>query len=301
MKKNDLTLVIMAAGMGSRFGVLKQIEPGGPNNEFLIDYSIYDAIKCGFSKVVFVIKEENYDIFKSTIGKRLEDKIKVCYAFQKMDDLPIGYDIPKERVKPLGTAQAIYAARSFVDGDFVVINSDDFYGREAYLEAYNFFLNNKIDYCNIAYKVGNTMTLNGSVKRGVIYEEDGYLMNLIESKIEKQDDKIKATPLDGRESFIIDEETLVSMNMLGFRKNIFEYIEKEFPKFLDSHKEDILTCEFLIPDVLYKAKEEGFASVKVIKTDAKWHGVTYKEDKIDVVNSIKQMIKDGIYPDKLWS
>lgn len=302
--KDELTLVIMAAGMGSRFGGLKQIEPMGPNGEFLIDYAIYDAIKAGFTKVVFVIKEENFDIFKKTIGRRLEDKIEVCYAFQKMDDLPLGYEVPRERIKPLGTAQAIYAARNYVNGSFAVINSDDFYGREAYQVMSEFlkkdFNDQQEHYCNVCYEVKNTITSNGSVKRGVVSVKDGYLTSLLESKIEMVDGKIVASPLDGSEKFTLAPDTLVSMNMLGFSHSIFDYIEREFPKFLDSHQTDILNAEFLIPDVLAKAIDTGFALVHVIKTTAVWHGVTYKEDKEDVQAALKELVEEGVYPESLW-
>ena len=302
--KDELTLVIMAAGMGSRFGGLKQIEPMGPNGEFLIDYAIYDAIKAGFTKVVFVIKEENFDIFKKTIGRRLEDKIQVCYAFQKMDDLPLGYEVPRERIKPLGTAQAIYAARNYVNGSFAVINSDDFYGREAYQVMSEFlkkdFNDQQEHYCNVCYEVKNTITSNGSVKRGVVSVKDGYLTSLLESKIEMVDGKIVASPLDGSEKFTLAPDTFVSMNMLGFSHSIFDYIEREFPKFLDSHQTDILNAEFLIPDVLAKAIDTGFALVHVIKTSAVWHGVTYKEDKEDVQAALKKLVEEGVYPESLW-
>ncbi len=302
--KDDLTLVVMAAGMGSRFGGLKQIEPIGPNGEFLIDYSIYDAILCGFKKIVFVIKKENYDIFKDTIGKRCEGKIEVCYAFQSLDDLPEGYTIPSERVKPLGTAQAIYAARNLVDGNFVVINSDDFYGREAFRDVCKFFReqakSSKRLFCNVCYQVANTMSLNGSVKRGVIVENDGYLSDLIESKIEYVDGKIMATPLLGGDSFEISSDTLVSTNFLGFTKDIFDYIEKKFPIFLDENQDNLLDCEFLIPSVMANAIADGFASVLVVPTKAVWHGVTYREDKEDVVLAINDLILKGVYPKDLW-
>ncbi len=300
----DLTLVIMAAGMGSRFGGLKQIEPMGPNGEFLIDYSIYDAIKCGFKKIVFVIKKENYEIFKETVGKRCEGKIKVDYAFQTLEDIPKGYSIPSDRVKPLGTAQAIYAARDLVDGCFAVINSDDFYGREAYSLMSEFLRNIKDDgkkhFCNVCYQVGKTMTENGSVKRGVVKSNNGYLTNLVESAISLENGDIVARPLDGSEEFKISSTTLVSMNMLGFSKDIFDYIEKLFPLFLEKNKDNLTSCEFLIPDVMASAIEEGYADVKVIPTKAVWHGVTYKEDTQEVKEAILKMISEKEYPNKLW-
>ena len=298
----DLTLLIMAAGMGSRFGGLKQIEPMGPNGEFLIDYSIYDAINAGFNKVVFIIKEENYDIFKETIGKRVEDKINTEYVFQDMNDLPEGYTKPEERVKPWGTAHAILCAKDNIHEPFVIINADDFYGKDAYKVASNFLKSVKEgnNYCLVGYKVANTLTENGAVKRGICKLENGNLTELIESNVEKIDGKIIARPLDGREPFFFFFFTYVSMNMLCFIPSIFKYIEERFPKFLEDHKDDILKAEYLIPDLLERLTLEGVTETKVLPTDAKWEGVTYKEDKEEVVKSIKKLVLKGEYPNKLW-
>ena len=299
----DLTLVIMAAGMGSRFGGLKQIEPFGPNDEFIIDYSVYDAKRAGFTKIVFIIKEENYKIFKDTIGKRVEDKIPTYYAFQKMTDIPSGVTLPEERVKPLGTGQAILSVKDLVDGPFAVINSDDFYGFDAYLKAKEFFEENKDEnvYANIAYQVKNTLTENGSVKRGVCKEENGFLKTLIESKVEKINGQIVAEPLDGREKFIIDGNDPVSMNMFCFYKSIFKYLEEGFIDFFKENKDDLLTCEYLLPDIIEKEMKKGNIKVKVIKTKANWYGVTYKEDKEKVVKEIKSLVDNNIYPNNLWN
>lgn len=298
-----MTLLIMAAGMGSRFGGLKQIEPMGPNDEFLIDYSVYDAIKAGFNKVVFIIKEENFELFKETIGKRVEDKIKTEYVFQDINDLPDGYTKPIEREKPWGTAHAILCAKDKINEPFAIINADDFYGRDAYYVMSNFLKNVKEDnnYCLIGYKVINTLTENGAVKRGVCSLEGDYLTELIESNVVNENGIIKATPLDGRESFTITPDTCVSMNMLGFTPSIFKYIEDNFPIFLENNKDNILKCEYLIPDVLEKSTLEGVSKTVVLPTTAKWEGVTYKEDKETVVNSIKTLIENGEYPKKLWS
>ena len=253
---NDLTLLILAAGMGSRFGGLKQIEPVGPNNEFIIDYSIYDAIKAGFTKVVFIIKEENYDIFRETIGKRIEEKIKV---------------------------------------EFVVINSDDFYGREAYYTISNYLKSSKDTYALVGYKVKNTLTQYGAVKRGICKLNGEYLSDLIESNIIKENNEIIATPLNGTKSFKIEDDTLVSMNMLGFLPNIFDYLEEDLIKFLQTTK-DLETCEYLIPDVLSKIE----IKTKVLTTNARWIGVTYKEDKEQVVESLKELIKNKEFKNNLW-
>ncbi len=301
MEEKNLTLLIMAAGMGSRFGGLKQIEPFGPNGEFIIDYSIYDAIKAGFNKVVFIIKEENYDIFRETVGKRIEDKIKVEYAFQKLEDIPDGYVLPSTRVKPLGTGQAILSSKNVINENFAVINSDDFYGRDAFMVAANFLRNNDDNnYGLVGYKVINTLTENGSVKRGVCEEENGYLTKIVESSIIKENGVITASPLDGRDSFTMDSNELVSMNMLLFTKTIYPYLEKKFVEFLDKNKDDLEKCEFLIPDVLQDAIDENYAKVSVLSTTAKWEGVTYKEDKEGVVSAINKLIEDVIYPQDLW-
>lgn len=302
MKNNELTLLIMAAGMGSRYGGLKQIEPIGPNNEFLIDYSIYDAIKAGFNKVVFIIKEENYDIFRETIGKRVEDKIKTEYVFQNIHSLPKGYKVPNGREKPWGTAHAILCARDNIHGPFTIINADDFYGTDAYFVASNFLKNVKEEnnYCIVGYKVKNTLTENGAVKRGVCNVENGNLTELIESNVERINGKIIAKPLDGRDYFEVDEDTYVSMNMLCFTPSIFNHIESRFNEFLDNNKNNILQCEYLIPDLLEKLTLEGISITKVVKTIAKWEGITYTEDKERVVKFIKELIDEGKYPYKLW-
>lgn len=298
----EKTLLIMAAGMGSRFGGLKQIEPVGPNGEFIIDYSIYDAVKAGFTKVVFVIKKENFDVFKETVGNRVSKHIKVEYAFQDMDDLPDGFVRPEGREKPWGTSHAIYAAKDLVHDNFAIINSDDFYGRDAYYVVSK-FLDEKYDfntYCVVGYRLGNTLSDNGSVKRGVCHEEDGYLNRLIESKVERVEGGILASPLDGSDSFPVFEDTLVSMNMLGFNISIFDYIKENFPKYLEAHMDNILKCEYLIPDTVADAMQKGFCKVKLLSTTAKWQGITYREDKQLVIDEINSLIEAGVYPSKLW-
>lgn len=300
-----MTLVIMAAGMGSRFGGLKQVEPVGPNGEFILDYSIYDAIKAGYNKVVFIIKEENYDLFRETIGKRIEKKIKVEYAFQKIDDVPSDVIVPKDRVKPWGTSHAILSAKKYVNESFTVINADDFYGYEPFKIIKDFFDNNHDEnlYAMIGYNVKNTMTLNGAVKRGICYKnENNMLTKLIESSIEKKDGNIIATPLeDCNKPFMVEENTLVSMNFFGFRTSIFNYLEDEMTEFFKIHKNDLDSCEFLIPTSVFKRISEGKISVKVLDTKEKWYGVTYKEDKKDLVNAINKMIEDKKYPKNLWN
>lgn len=300
-----MTLVILAAGMGSRFGGLKQIEPIDEYGHFIIDYSIYDAIREGFTKVVFIIKRENYDIFRETIGKRIEKKIEVEYVFQEIDNLPEGYSVPEGRIKPWGTAHAILCAKDKVDENFAIINADDFYGRDAYHVISKFMKNNNthdniLRYAMAGYKVKNTLTENGSVKRGVCEEENGYLTNIIECKVEKVDSEIIATPLEGGNSFKVLEDAPVSMNMFAFTKDIFKYLEEGFPLFLDKHKEDINTCEYLIPSVVFEEIENKIATVEVLKTNAIWQGITYKEDKEKVVKEIKKLVDNNEYPKDLW-
>ena len=221
-----MTLVIMAAGMGSRFGGLKQIEPVGPNGEFIIDYSIYDAIKAGFTKVVFIIKEENYQDFVDTVGARISGKVDVEYVFQKIEDIPSGFSVPDNRVKPWGTAQALYAVRDVIDGPFAVISADDFYGREPYrllLESMK-----KGEYSAIGYKIGNTLTSNGSVKRGVCFSENDYLTKIIESKVKYDGKKIIGEPLSGGKIYEMSSDQSVSMLMFGLQPSLFDYIKMNY-------------------------------------------------------------------------
>ena len=301
----DITLVILAAGMGSRFGGLKQIEPLGPNGEFIIDYSVYDAIKAGFNKIIFLIKEENYEVFKETIGKRVEPHIKVEYCFQKNDNLPAGYTVPKDRVKPLGTAHAVLCCKEKVHEPFIIINADDFYGRDAFEKGAEFLKNLKdtipYPYGMIAYHVKNTITENGAVKRGVCEVDGDQLLKITESQVERVDGKIIATPLNGTPSFEVGEDATVSMNMLLFTPSIFKYIEDHFAEFLDANKDNIDKCEYLIPDILFSAIRDNYATAKVIKTTATWYGVTYKEDANSVREALKKLVEEKEYPNKLWN
>ena len=302
--KKDITLVILAAGMGSRFGGLKQIEPMGPNGEFIIDYSVYDAIKAGFNKIVFLIKRENYDLFKETIGARVEPYIKTEYAFQELNNLPLGYTLPSDRVKPLGSAHAVLCCKEKVHENFAMINSDDFYGRDAFIKAYEYL--SKVDessseYGMIGYKVANTLTENGSVKRGVCnVDNNGYLTNLTESKVERVNNEIIASPLDGSKAFTVKDDDTVSMNFLLFTPSIFNYIEEGFPEFFDNNKDNLLTAEYLIPDVLSNLIKNNKASTKVIPTSANWYGVTYKEDAPGVKRAIQNLVDNHEYNDNLW-
>ncbi len=293
--EKDITLLILAAGMGSRFGGLKQIEPLGPNDEFIIDYSIYDAKEAGFNKVVFIIKEENYEIFKKTIGLRVEPFIKVDYVFQKNEINP------NDRKKPFGTAHAILCAKEKINEPFMMINADDFYGKDAFLKGADFLKNIKNDDTSlgfVGYNVDNTLTENGAVKRGVCKLENGYLKKLIESSIEKIDDRIIAKPVDGSNEMKLFKSDIVSMNMFLLSPVIFKLLESEFKKF--SNTADLINSEFLITDVIYKGIKENLISLKVIETSSTWYGVTYKEDTDYVKESLKKLVDNKVYKNKLW-
>lgn len=303
--KKDMTLVILAAGMGSRFGGLKQIEKVGPSGEFILDYSIYDAIEAGFNKVVFIIKEENYEIFKETVGKRIEKNIQVEYVFQKIQDIPKGYTIPQSRIKPWGTAHALLEAKSKVNENFAIINADDFYGKDAFKVVGEFLQNQDpkapiAPFAVVGYEVAKTLTENGSVKRGVCEMKDNYLTKLTESLIVKVNGTIKATPLDGENTIDLTDNQLVSMNLLGFTPKIFDYLEEGILDFFKENKNNLSSCEYYIPDAVYKCIEKNIATVKVLHTTAKWYGITYREDKEELVNAIKKMVEEKKYPQNLW-
>ncbi|MCR5741818.1 MAG: nucleotidyltransferase [Gammaproteobacteria bacterium] len=301
-----MDLLILAAGMGSRFGGLKQAEPMDEYGNFIIDYSIYDAIKAGFDRIVFIIKEENYDLFKSTVGKRIESKIKVEYAFQSLSLVPEGIILPKDRVKPLGTAQAILSAKDIIDDKFLMINSDDFYGYDAFKVAHDYLaslkVNSKAKYANIAFNVKNTLSETGSVKRGILlFDENNKLKSLVESNVRREGSVIYASPLeDENREEAIDENTLVSMNMFAFTKDIMEYLDDKFLPFFKENMDNLKKCEYLIPTVVSDLINEGKVSCDVLSTSSVWYGVTYKEDKEGVVKSIKKLVDDKNYPEGVW-
>ena len=292
-----MTLLILAAGMGSRFGGLKQMEPFGPNDEFIIDYSVYDAKKAGFTKVVFVIKEEMYEDFKNTIGSRVEGHVDVEYVFQKLEDIPV--DTKFDRIKPWGTGHAILVAKDVIDENFAIINADDFYGRNAFVKAYEFLkTHSDNEFGMVGYRAVNTITENGSVKRGVCNVVDGKLASIEESSIERQGDVIHCESLIDGHEYDIELNHLVSMNMLLFTPKIFEYLEQDFVEFFDNLK-DTEKGEFLIPDVLDKHIKNNDITVDVIETDSVWYGVTYKEDKQSVMDAINDMIENKEYNSNL--
>ncbi len=299
-----MTLVILAAGMGSRYGGLKQLDPISDYGEFIIDFSVFDAIRSGFDKVVFVIKEENLEEFRSTIGRRFENKITVEYAFQGLTDLPRGYSVPEGRVKPWGTAQALLAARHIVKEPFAVINADDFYGKSAYQLIASHFSKNKKDttpeYCMVGYVLENTLTENGTVSRGICEVKDGYLMDVTErTSIRRAGDV--AIYEENQSETAIPLDSIASMNCWGFTPDIFEGVEEGFKAFLsklDSNANP-LKCEYYLPFAVRELMEAGKCKVKVYASEDAWYGVTYHEDKKKVKASIGQMKKDGTYPEKL--
>lgn len=298
------TLVVMAAGMGSRFGGLKQIEPVGPNGEFIIDYSVYDAKRAGFNKVVFVIKKETLKVFKETIGKRLEGKINVEYAFQELEDVPSSKKyIAEKRNKPWGTAQAVLCARNLVEGDFVVINADDFYGDDAYLKAAEFLDSSKDEneYASINFPYNMTSSKFGSVKRAVCYPKEGNIEKLIESKITTMNEYALCEPLMGGESFKIELDHPVAVNMFAFKHKFFQYLEEFFNNYFNNSDEFILDNEVFLPELIKEKLDSKEIILQNIVSDSIWLGMTYREDLEVLKENIKKLIEKGEYPEKLWN
>ena len=300
-------LVIMAAGMGSRYGGLKQIDPVDREGHIIMDFSIYDAKRAGFEKVVFIIKKENEADFKEAVGKRIEKVMEAAYVFQELENIPEGFEIPEGRVKPWGTAHAVLSAISEIDGPFAVINADDYYGRHAFQTIYDYLTthedNDKYRYTMVGYRLKNTVTDNGHVARGVCgLNADNELVSVTErTRIEKRDGGIAYSEDDGATWNAIDGDTLVSMNMWGFTRSILDEIQAGFPAFLEKGlKENPMKCEYFLPAVVSSLLEEGCAAVKVLESEDKWYGVTYKEDKPVVVAAVQSLKDEGLYPQKLW-
>ena len=293
-------LVVMAAGMGSRYGGLKQIDPVGPNGQIIMNYSIYDAWKAGFRRVVFIIKEELLDAFRERIGNAAEKLMQVDYVFQSFDNIPAGCSIPADRVKPLGTGHAVYCIRGTVVGEpFAVINADDFYGAQAFQCMYDYLASAKDDekyrYCMVGYRVENTLTENGTVSRGVCEaDENGYLVNIIErTAISRNADGVISDPVAGE----IAEGTLVSMNMWGFTPSFLDELEAGMTKFMQEElPNNPLKGEYYLPFAVDNLIKNGKATAQVLQTSAQWYGVTYQEDKPVVVEALRRMTEDGLYP-----
>ncbi|WP_251614126.1 sugar phosphate nucleotidyltransferase [Senimuribacter intestinalis] len=304
---NKPVLVIMAAGMGSRYGGLKQIDPISDRGEIILDFSLYDAMMAGFEKVIFIIKKENEEDFRRLIDQRAGKYMKVEYAFQELTDIPQGYQVPAERVKPWGTCHAVLSARKLIDGPFAVINADDYYGPGAFQIIYDYLDQAKDDgkyrYCMVGYNLEKTLTENGHVARGVCkVGENGQLLDIVErTKIMYRDGGIAFTEDDGVTWQALEEGTTVSMNFWGFTESFVREMEERFPAFLDKALvENPLKGEYFLPGVVDQLIKEDKATVKVLHSHDKWYGVTYKEDKQSVVDALQSMKDKGLYPEKLW-
>ncbi len=300
-------LVIMAAGMGSRYGGLKQIDPIDKEGHIIMDFSMYDARKAGFEKVVFIIKKENEKDFREVVGNRVSEYMEVAYVFQEITNIPEGYRVPEGRVKPWGTGHAILSCMKEVDGPFAVINADDYYGAEAFKLIYDYLSSHEDDekyrYTMVGYKLGNTVTDNGHVARGICDMNDkGELVAIHErTRIEKKEGGIAYTEDDGDSWVFVPEDTIVSMNMWGFTESILKELEQRFPAFLDEGlAKNPQKCEYFLPAVVSELLEEDKATAAVLKSADKWYGVTYKEDKPIVVAAIQKLKDEGLYPEKLW-
>ncbi len=305
MKK--ATLVIMAAGIGSRFGGgIKQLEPVGPNGEIIMDYSVYDAKEAGFDKVVFVIRRDLEKEFKEVIGTRIEKVIEVAYAYQEKEDIPERFrDIYKDRVKPWGTGQAVLCCRDVVNEPFLVINADDYYGKEAYRRAYSYLTkempeSSKVQACMVGFVLGNTLSENGGVTRGICkVDENAMLVDIVETQnIEKSGDKAVIRTADSQED--VDVNAPVSMNMWGLHEDFFDILENGFNEFLENTVKENPKAEYLLPTIIGRLLGESKVEVKVLESNDKWFGVTYKEDKETVVNSVRELVDSGVYPERIF-
>ena len=296
------TLVILAAGMGSRFGGLKQITAVDPFGHAIIDFSLYDAYRAGFRRVAFIIKREIEEDFKAAVGRRMEKYFDVHYVYQQLDALPEGYTVPSGRVKPWGTAHATLCAKDAVDGPFAVINADDFYGPSAYSALYRFFSkeHGESEHAMVAYLLKNTVTEHGTVARGICQVEDGHLTDVVErTKIAKRGEDAAYTE-DGESWLPLSGLSPVSMNFWGFQESMMQELEARFPAWLDANLPvNPDKCEYFLPFVANALIQEGRGSVRVLNCHETWHGITYKEDMESVVSYIAKLREDGIYPERL--
>ncbi|WNV57598.1 sugar phosphate nucleotidyltransferase [Oscillospiraceae bacterium NTUH-002-81] len=301
------TLAIMAAGIGSRFGGgIKQLEPVGPNGEIIMDYSIKDALEAGFDRIVFIIRKDLEKDFKEVIGNRIEKIADVAYAYQELDDLPGGFTKPADRTKPWGTGQAILACKDIIHEPFAVINADDYYGKEGFVKLHDYLVSQPektadFQFCMVGFILGNTLSDNGAVTRGVcVLDDAGNLVDVNEtSNIEKIDGKPGVRGEDGQIRWL-DPDSHVSMNMWGLTPDFMEYLEKGFVDFLKNLPEGEIKKEYLLPTIIGDMLQSGEAKVKLLESRDKWFGVTYKEDKADVVKAFKELIAAGVYKEKLF-
>ena len=301
-------LVIMAAGMGSRYGGLKQIDPIDEQGHIIMDFSIFDAKRAGFEKVVFIIKKENEADFKEAIGKRIEKVMKVEYVFQDVHNIPAGFSVPEGRVKPWGTAHAVLSAIDVIDGPFAVINADDYYGKDAFQKIYDYLSTHKDDekyrYTMVGYELGNTLTENGHVSRGICsLNENNELVSVVErTHIEKKGDGAVYTEDEGVSWHSLPVDSVVSMNMWGFGASFLQEVEQGFVSFLEENLvNNPMKCEYYLPTVVSNLLADNRATVAVLTSVDRWYGVTYKEDKPVVVAAIKNMKESGLYPERLWN
>ena len=302
----NTTLVIMAAGMGSRYGGVKQLDPVGPSGEIIMDYSVYDAINAGFNKVVFIIRKDLEKDFREVIGNRISKEIEVEYVFQELDDLPAGFTLAEGRTKPWGTGQAVLSCKGVVNEPFAVINADDYYGKEAFVKIHDYLvsLNNKEDkytFCMAGFILDNTLSDNGTVTRGICQvDEKDILIDIKETAdLIKVGDIVEGKDLMTNEEVSLDVNSVVSMNMWGFTPELLEELEVGFKEFLKDYGSQLKT-EYLLPDVVGDLIKEDKAEVKVLSTKDKWFGVTYKEDKEKVMESFRELVDKGVYPNKLF-
>ncbi len=303
MIKKEPVLVVMAAGMGSRFGGLKQIHPVDESGHIIIDFSLYDAYRAGFRKLVFIIKREHEEVFRKTIGDRMEQWFQVEYVFQELDRLPQGFTVPEQREKPWGTGHAIACCKDVIDAPFAVINADDFYGVTAFAAIYNYLkeLDDESQYAMVGYLLRNTVTENGSVARGVCRVEDGVLKGITElTEIYKDGENARYTE-DGTQFHELSGDTIVSMNLWGFSEKMLDELWKRFPEFLEQNLPvNPRKCEYFLPTVVNQQIEENLVTVRVLPCEEVWYGVTYKKDLQTVVDAIQKMKEKGIYREELW-
>ena len=304
MKKT--ALVIMAAGIGSRFGKgIKQLAPVGPNGEIIMDYSIHDALEAGFNKVVFIIRKDIEEEFRTVIGNRIEKITEVEYAFQALEDLPEGFEKPEARTKPWGTGQAVLAARKVLSEPFMVINADDYYGKEAYVKVHDYLVQEQeadgvMHICMAGFRLGNTLSDNGSVTRGICHIEDGALTGVTETHDIYKTESGAETRSEEGQAEELDVNSLVSMNMWGLTPKFMDVLENGFVKFLNEIKPGDIKKEYLLPEMVDRLIKAGKAKVDVLETKDTWFGVTYQEDKASVTAAFEKLVKDGVYPENLY-
>lgn len=301
----ETTLVVMAAGLGSRFGGIKQLEPVGPSGEIIMDYSVYDAIKAGFNKVVFIIRKDIEEDFKKIIGNRISKMIDTEYVIQDVNNLPEGFKLPEGRTKPWGTGHAILSCKNVVKNPFIVVNADDYYGKEAFVKVHDYLVNpdktdKKYNFCMAGFRLGNTLSENGTVTRGICdVDENNMLLDVNETfEIQRDHDEAKAVR-DGKQLRISLEQP-ASMNMWGFTADFIDELDKRFTPFLSGISGNEMKAEYLLPSIVDELIKEGSAQVKVLDTNDKWFGVTYQEDKYMVQSSLKKLVEQGVYPEALY-